>query len=400
MITHLRGNAMARVFDGFTIVSPLKRDISLPERMGVCRFGIISGGLIAGLLAGGLEGLGVGATTAGIIGTLGTGALAGGALGAIGGAIGGNPLKGLEIGAGAGLGLTGAGLALAPAAAPSLGGAVSATGTAAPSSIAAPAAAVGDLTGATAPLTPVTTAALPALSTGPSAVSSLAPSAVGVGQGAASGATSLASGAGPATGDLASTAQAAADFSTPEASIGSQGGFWSSAGDWLTTGGHAGEALSGVGLVGNLIMGNRNPPGYSTLRNIAGQEVGQGQKLQTYLNTGTLPPGIQQSIDTASDAAIASIRSTNAARGEQGSSAEAQDIAAVRAAAVTQGTQLALQLYNTGVSETQMGAELYQQLMQIAVQQDQGLANAFGNFVYAMAGGGGRPGTYTLTPTA
>jgi hypothetical protein len=71
-----------------------------------------------------------------------------------------------------------------------------------------------------------------------------------------------------------------------------------------------------------------------------------------------------------------------------GSSAEAQDLANAQQVAQTQGTSIAMNLLNTGIQESQLSSQLYTQIMNEALQQDQQLGSAIGSFASALAGGG------------
>jgi len=117
-------------------------------------------------------------------------------------------------------------------------------------------------------------------------------------------------------------------------------------------------------------MGNK-PPAYSG--QLAGQAqllAGQGQQLTSYLASGALPPGVQQSINQATAAAQAQIRSHYAARGMSGSSAEAQDLQAIQNQAASQGATIAEQLYKQGISDMGLSEQIYAQLMAQAGAQD------------------------------
>jgi hypothetical protein len=155
-------------------------------------------------------------------------------------------------------------------------------------------------------------------------------------------------------------------------------------------------SLGGLGL--NLLRGNQPLPGEGQIKSGAagiGSEaaslVAQGGNLQNYLNTGTLPPGVQGGINQASDAAKATIRSQYASRGESGSSAEAQDVAHIDQTAATQGADIAMKLLQTGVGEVTQGisaqglsSQLYQYLMEQALSRDQQLGTSIGNFASSL----------------
>lgn len=163
------------------------------------------------------------------------------------------------------------------------------------------------------------------------------------------------------------------------------------------------ELLSVGGLAASAIRGNQQYPGQAQLSEQAQSLMNQGQVMQAYLQNGTLPPGAQAAIDQASAAATASIRSQYASLGMTGSSAEAQDIANAQQAARTQATNLAVSLFQSGISETQLSAQLYQDIMNNAIQQDQGMSSAIGNLAVAMAGAGlgqSTGGTSAASPAA
>jgi hypothetical protein len=157
--------------------------------------------------------------------------------------------------------------------------------------------------------------------------------------------------------------------------------------DFLTK--NAGAIVPGAALAYNAIQGQQPLQGQNALNSTATQLGQQGQQLQTYLQNGTLPPGLQAGLQQAADAAKATIRSQYASRGASGSSAEQQDLANVDQTVQAQGAQMALQLLQQGVQETGLASSLYQQLMQTQLTQDQQLNQLFGAFGSALGGGGG-----------
>jgi hypothetical protein len=160
----------------------------------------------------------------------------------------------------------------------------------------------------------------------------------------------------------------------------------------------------------NLINRNQPIPGQRQLNQAAGSltataaaQANEGRILENYLNTGTLPPGIQQGLTSAANAATASIRAQHASRGTSGSSAEAQDIQSAQDRAVSAGQSIALQLLQQGATMTGMAvnteslaANLYSEIMRESLAQDHQLGAAIGNFASAMAGGGSRTGGVTI----
>jgi hypothetical protein len=149
-----------------------------------------------------------------------------------------------------------------------------------------------------------------------------------------------------------------------------------------------GALLSGGALAADAIKQELGPApkGTRQLQDIAGQELGQGQQLQSYLQNGTLPPGVQQGINQSTNAAKAAIRSRYASMGQSGSSAEQQELSAVDAQAQAQGAQIAMGLLNTGINETGMSAGLYEEMLKNTLSSDQELGKAFGSFASSLSG--------------
>lgn len=152
-------------------------------------------------------------------------------------------------------------------------------------------------------------------------------------------------------------------------------------------GANSGTLISAGGLGLSALEGMKEPPGYGNLESTANQLSAQGKQLSSYLNTGQLPPGVQASINQAGQDAAATIRSQYAARGMSGSSAEQQDLANVQTTMASQASSIAMQLLNEGVSEENISSQLYTELMNVAMQQDQELSSAVTNFAVAAAGG-------------
>lgn len=145
----------------------------------------------------------------------------------------------------------------------------------------------------------------------------------------------------------------------------------------------------GAGALGyNLLQGNQQPAGADQLKGIAGQDLASGHQLQSYLTSGALPPGMQASLNSANSAANAAIRQKYANMGMSGSSAEAQDLANVQQQSAAQAGNIATQLFQAGTQESALGQQLYEELMKVNMEQDQGLSSSIGNFVSAFAGMG------------
>lgn len=143
-------------------------------------------------------------------------------------------------------------------------------------------------------------------------------------------------------------------------------------------------ALAPVGL--DLLKGQQALPGENALKAQASQLASQGTQLESYLQSGTLPPGVSQSLRQAADSAKAAIRSKYAQSGGNSSAME-QDLASVDTIAATQGATIAQQLLSQGVSETGLANNIYSALMAQATQQDAALSQALGGFATSLAGG-------------
>jgi hypothetical protein len=149
--------------------------------------------------------------------------------------------------------------------------------------------------------------------------------------------------------------------------------------------------LSGAGLLGNMLMGQQQPKFQKQLSAEAQAMQAQGQQLASYLAGGNLPPGVQAQLNSAHEAAIASVRSQHANRGTSGSSMEAQDLQRINEAIVSQGASIATQLLQAGISEQQMAAGIYNNLMNSSLAQDQRMSQAVSGFTNALAYGAARP---------
>jgi hypothetical protein len=385
----------------------------------------ITGGLgsVSSGIAGGLTGLGLGEGVAGAVGSATTGALTGGALGAGEAALtGGNVLKGAELGgltggAIGGLGgpltsaLGGTGGALG-AAAPILGNALAGAGGGALGGVltggnigkdALLGGAGGAITGAVSNLgatsgTPRTVSSTPGGGAG------------GGGVGASTVATpaSLSSSApdiavGDPSSTLPGTLGGSADIPTPVSRDAEFGG--SSVNSAINSGqvapagaptptatAKSTNPLSGasniLSSIAPLALGAsllKKPAGLNQLTGVANEALAKGNQLQNYATSGTLPPGQQAALDSAINATIAGIRGKYAQVGQSGSSAEMQEVSAARERAVAMGGNIAAQLSAQGLSETQLASGIYEQLMNVQIQQDQALSQGIGNLANSMA---------------
>lgn len=143
--------------------------------------------------------------------------------------------------------------------------------------------------------------------------------------------------------------------------------------------------LGGAALGYDAIRANSPPAGLSNISTEANQLSAQATQLQSYLQNGTLPPGVSTSLHQAGQQAAATIRSQYAARGMSGSSAEAADLANVQNTIVSQGANIATQLLQTGISEAGLSSQLYEAIMNESIQSDQQLGTALATLASATA---------------
>ena len=144
--------------------------------------------------------------------------------------------------------------------------------------------------------------------------------------------------------------------------------------------------VSGAGLLYNILAGDKKPPEAAALSQLAAQDQAQGTQLSSYLTSGTLPSGVQAGLQQAHDAAAATIRSQYAARGQTGSSAEAQDLQNLANTTLANGAQIATGLLNQGIQESEFASQIYGQLMNATIAQDNQLSSSIANFAGALGG--------------
>lgn len=156
-----------------------------------------------------------------------------------------------------------------------------------------------------------------------------------------------------------------------------------------------GIGLSGAGMGYNMWKGTQTPAMERSMKGRAGELDAQGKQLMSYLQSGTLPPGLQSAVDQATKAAKARIISNHASRGlptdPSSNSALAQELAGVDQAAITQVAQLGQQLLTTGLSETGLAQQLYMQLIGLDQKRSADIGRSIAAFASALGGGGSAP---------
>lgn len=125
----------------------------------------------------------------------------------------------------------------------------------------------------------------------------------------------------------------------------------------------------------------------------------RGLSLTDAMTGGALPAGAQLAIDEAAAGAKASIKSQYARMGMSGSTAERQALEGVDRNALSQRFSLAQQMAQTGIQALGVGgnqgglaSQIYGNLLNAQLREDEGLSSAIADFAMAAAGGGNRGG--------
>lgn len=157
-------------------------------------------------------------------------------------------------------------------------------------------------------------------------------------------------------------------------------------------------AAGGLGL--NLLKGNQDPEGLAQIRDAANSLKSTGSVLQSYLQTGTLPPGMQASVDQATKSAKARIIANYASRGlstnPAHNSALGQELSQLDQNAIITAATLGDKLMSQGLSATQISQQLYTAIMNNDIARSKATGSAIANFAAALGGGGGGGTTIKL----
>jgi len=158
-----------------------------------------------------------------------------------------------------------------------------------------------------------------------------------------------------------------------------------------------GILAAGAGLGINLLKGNKDPEGLDQVRAAAANLNSTGSVLQQYLQTGTLPAGMQASVELATKAARARIIQNHATRGlstdTNKNSALQQELAQLDQNAIITAATLGDKLMTQGLSATGMANQLYTTIMQMDRERQKATGQAITNFAAALGGGGGSGGS-------
>lgn len=138
---------------------------------------------------------------------------------------------------------------------------------------------------------------------------------------------------------------------------------------------------SGIGLGATALQGDRSFPGESQIKGEAKALGAQGRSFMS----GQLTPGMQAGLRGATESAKATMRSMFASRGMSGSSSEAEALANIDQTSAVKGAEIAQQLIDRGISESQLSGQLWQQILQQSMARDEELGKAIGGFASSLA---------------
>jgi hypothetical protein len=148
---------------------------------------------------------------------------------------------------------------------------------------------------------------------------------------------------------------------------------------------------AGAGMLGyNMLQGSRTSANVKNISAQASQLGAQGQQLMQYLQSGTLPPGLQAGINNAKAAMTARIMANHAHNGMSTNPAENSALAAelnnldmqVFAAVAAQGEKL----LTMGIDESKISADLYTTLERLQRDQSASMGRAIATFAAALGG--------------
>jgi len=147
------------------------------------------------------------------------------------------------------------------------------------------------------------------------------------------------------------------------------------------------------GLAYNLYQGQKQLPEQRQLQGQANTLSQQGQQFMSYLQTGTLPAGLQAAVDRATQAAKAQIIANAARNGlstdPTQNTALAQDLASADRNALIAVAQEGESLFKMGANEIDLSSKILDRLLQVDRDQTASMGKAIANFAGALSGGGG-----------
>jgi hypothetical protein len=146
-------------------------------------------------------------------------------------------------------------------------------------------------------------------------------------------------------------------------------------------------SVAGAGITGlQMLMGNQPLPGEKQLTAMAGENQHNAQAMESYLQAGKLPAGLQTGVDRALKGQEATIKSNMSRMGLSGSTMEAQAIAGAKQSSQTQASAIAMDLFKQGVDLSRLAAGEWEVILKTELSQDQAFNQAVGRFASGLAG--------------
>lgn len=150
-----------------------------------------------------------------------------------------------------------------------------------------------------------------------------------------------------------------------------------------------GVLAGGGGLLYSLISGSQLQGNINQLQGQASALSSQAGQLESYLQSGTLPAGLQTQVNQATQSAKAQVRSYYAGLGLSGSSMEQQALQQVDQNAITSTAQIGEQLLQTGINESSLSGELLEGVIGANQKQAQSTGTAIASLAAALSGRSG-----------
>ena len=151
--------------------------------------------------------------------------------------------------------------------------------------------------------------------------------------------------------------------------------------------------VGAAGLAYSMFQGQQPPAFSPEMQAQAAALNANGQQLLSYLNSGTLPPGLKTSLEQATSAAKTKAISNAAAQGQPTdptkNTALAAQLNSIDQQAIISTAQMGQQLMDSGLKSTGMASDLYKTLAGIDQAQSASIGKAIANFASSLGGGSG-----------
>lgn len=165
-----------------------------------------------------------------------------------------------------------------------------------------------------------------------------------------------------------------------------------------------GLGATGLGAISSLSGQNKNignvGANENALTSLATQTGATGTQLQSYLASGTLPPGLMQQVNQATASAIQNIKAKYAANGMGPNSLpEAQDVAKIQQNVAGTIATIGQQLLQSGTADLQLSEGTLQSLLTANTSLNNQTNQAIANLARALSGMGSGNQQFTLSPS-